>query len=176
MNTLAIIFLFLICYWRIKNQFNQRITLEFQYKIYDVRDKLREYAISGRIDKRSWQFKYLDESLTMIHQEMDQMNLFTSTMLAIKLKDKSFFQNDRKRVVKGMKENRYTEILYDEYGKLIVHYLLRKAFFVRFSILVSFLTIFIGKEMLERRKRWAKRTLNNVVFIPDETQNLNLIC
>jgi hypothetical protein len=177
MNTYAIIFLLLICYWKIKNSFNARLTIDFQYKIYDLRDKLREYTVMGKINKYDWQFKYLDESLTNFATELNNLNLFTSIMLSLRLnKTHKSFKSDKIKIVKGMAENQYTNILYDEYSTLLIHYVLRKAFFFRFSVLVSILSSIIGKSLVERYKRWMKRVLSNIKFFPEDSQDYNLSC
>src|SRR5690349_3085699 len=37
---------------------------EHQYRLYSLRDKLRQFAIDGKLDPKHWVFSYLDSSLT----------------------------------------------------------------------------------------------------------------
>lgn len=38
--------------------------LETEYKLYRLRDELRESAIAGRINPRNWVYRYIDSSIS----------------------------------------------------------------------------------------------------------------
>lgn len=49
-----------------------------RYRLYEIRDALREAAITGRINPRSWVFQYLDSSIAKTIDQLPRISLWQS--------------------------------------------------------------------------------------------------
>lgn len=89
-NLLIIAFLGLIIWAYDRSRFLKNLSLEYQYKLYTIRDELREQAILGNIDKDSWLFDLLDASTSKLISELPSLTIYYLIMLEfIYRKDKN---------------------------------------------------------------------------------------
>jgi hypothetical protein len=170
MTIYVIICLVLLVYWKVKNQYILRVTIKYQYKLYDLRDKLRDLAVANKIDKSSWRFKYLDGSISKTISELVSINLITTAILNTKYrKDKDFLFHEA-IIMKGMGEDGYSHFIYEEYGNLIIDYVYEKHFIVRRVLKWLFFCLFISDILAKGCTEWFKKEIGNFRILPETSQ------
>ncbi len=84
-------YVFIYNYEQAKRGRLDRVQLDFRYRLFAIRDELREEAISGEIDKESWVFKYLDTTITKSINLLPRMSIWVITYrLLTQKKDPQF--------------------------------------------------------------------------------------
>jgi len=134
MNTLVIICLIIILYWRARNLYYRRLTLEYRFKLYKLRDKLRWLAINEKIDKNNWVFDYMDTSISKTISIMDNMNLVFLLVIAIKNRNRKELVEFNKSVNVVVDKNKYLSEIFFEYGNLNIEFLMKKHYWITLII------------------------------------------
>lgn len=120
--------------------FKQRQSNIFRCKFFDLRSKLRDLVISGKVDSDSTLFLYLDHYLTSIIDDMSIVNLYKSMILGYLIKHKaSIATNDFDEV---LKENPLLSKIFTELISLLTQYSIRKHFVTLISLGIISLPIF----------------------------------
>ena len=67
----------ILSYWFVRARGQQRLAAirRNQFRLYALRDELRELAMSGEVSADDWVFRYLDTSLTRAVSELHRLNL-----------------------------------------------------------------------------------------------------
>ena len=132
MNTLVIICLIIVLYWRARNLYYKRLTLEYRFKLYRLRDQLRYFAIDGKIDKSNWVFNYMDTSISKTISIMDNMNLVFLIVIIIKNRNRKDLIEFNKSIETQVKLNKHLYDVYLEYGRLNIEFLMKKHYWIAF--------------------------------------------
>jgi hypothetical protein len=80
MNYLIITALILLIYWKVKNQYYERLAMIYSYRLQGLRDKLKDHAIAGDIDITDWRYRYLDNVISKNIHELPCLNMYLSVL------------------------------------------------------------------------------------------------
>lgn len=134
MNILICICLVIVVYWRARNMYYKRLTREYQFKLYKLRDELRTLAIDGKIDSKYWMFNYIDTSISKTISVMDNMNLFFLFLVAKKNNKNNKIESFKSAVTVELQKNSCLNDIYIQYGNLNVDFLIKKHYWLMFSM------------------------------------------
>lgn len=173
MNTLIIILIGLMLYWRCKNLYYNSIELEYEYRLFDLRDKLRRSAINGDIDKNSQFFRYLDSSICVTINELPRLNMLSLMMLSWRHRNNREIESFNKRLAVEIEGNKKSALLYDEYGELIFEYFTKRHYFLRILVIMVALTVKVmnGSFMVGKR---IKEKIVSIRFYPETSSPFRL--
>jgi len=143
-----------------------RLTKKHQYRLYDLRDQLRELAIDEKIDKQSWQFKYLDGSISKTVHELQYINIFATLFLVKRYNKDTNFGVYKLFIGKSMSDNAYTQFIYDEYGEIIFNYVISK----HFILLGIVLCLAMAIRQVENIKEKLKKSIGYFRIIPETSK------
>jgi hypothetical protein len=170
MTIYVIVFLALVVYWKLKNQYGERVTLEFQYKLFDLRDTLREYAIAGKIDKDDMVFKYLDGSISKTVNDLETINLYSVFILTSRYRNNPEFLSHKERISKEIGANKYTQVFYEQYGELVGRYIIKKHFMIKFAFVLHILSHLISNHLITNMRQRLRRATDTVRFAPETSK------
>lgn len=71
------------------------LALEYQYKLYALRDELRRYAIENPIVAKGWVFMYLDSTLTKFVPILPEVSIWQALALLLTYSDDARFKKRR---------------------------------------------------------------------------------
>jgi hypothetical protein len=77
----AAILISLILLYRSQRSAQEARDLQLRFRLYGVRDKLRDRAACGNIDPRSWAFEYLDGTISKTISFLDYHTLYGLILL-----------------------------------------------------------------------------------------------
>lgn len=133
MNTLFFITIILVLAWWTRNLHFRRLTTQYRFKLYALRDKLRMELINGKIDNNSETFNFLEYSVSKSIQYLDYLNIYTLLILSIKAhKDKNYIEF-AKNISKKLSEDTILLNYYFELNQIIYEFL-KKRFIISRSI------------------------------------------
>ena len=167
MNILIIISLTLIVYWKVRNNYYDRLCIKYSYRLYDLRDILRECAIEKKIDSNDWRFKYLDTSFSKTIGELPNLNIITSYFISNRYRNNKTFISRKTTLMKEMSlDSTYNAIFY-EYNKALLYYIFEKLFLVR--LLVIFIISFhiTSSGIVSKCKNSLKKIVSNIAVSPE---------
>jgi hypothetical protein len=72
----AFLFIFMVRLYRLQVLNAETVIVHNQYKLYALRDKLREAAMSKRIKPSNWVFQYLDSSIAKSIDALPSMTIW----------------------------------------------------------------------------------------------------
>lgn len=75
MNTIIVLFLIGLLYWRVRYLYLTNLYVEYSHKLYKLRDKLRMEIIQGNINKDSLGFRRLDFIISTFTYEIKNINI-----------------------------------------------------------------------------------------------------
>ena len=110
------------------------LSLEYQHKLYKLRDKVRMYAIDKKIKQHDIFFDYMDSSVCVTIKQMPNLNIITTIFLFYKHRNENRIQSFNKMISSNVQTNEYAKELYDEYGNIISEYLSKKHYIIGFSV------------------------------------------
>jgi hypothetical protein len=104
----------------------QTVVLKHQFRLYALRDALRECAMSGKVDAKNWVFQYLDSSIAKTIRVMPGLSLWR--VLVMMLVHRSGDESIRKcqEQLKGELEKSENEPL----ARIHLHYMGLVGFFL----------------------------------------------
>jgi hypothetical protein len=134
MNTLIIFLIAGIAYWRIRNLYYKSLALKYKHKLYALRDKTRRYAIEKKISPNSKFFDYLDTSICVTIKELDYLNLLTVLLLSRRHRNDKKVKEFGRALEHITEQNKYAKELFAEYGVILVDYVGKKHYIIRFCL------------------------------------------
>lgn len=101
---------------------NGTLAMEYRYRLYALRDRLRMRLIDGQIGKRSWAFDYLDSSLSVVIDKLSALSMYRAVLAAV-----MYHSDPRVAALRANLEiafNQYPALreTYSEYGDLLLEY------------------------------------------------------
>jgi hypothetical protein len=99
--------------------------LQHQYRLFKLRDDLREAAMMGNVDTGDWVFLYLDSSITKTIAHLKEISFWSAVLKAsLYSADENFVRNNRRLQEELEKPtNGALRDIYEAYGKAIAHWL-----------------------------------------------------
>ncbi len=110
--------------------------LRHQYRLYALRDALREAAIAGKVNPRSWVFGYLDSSIAKTIDRLPQISLWQGLALYLAYKHDAETIEAGARLTGELKkpENGTFSDIYVMYQAIIITYLMDRHIIFRLFI------------------------------------------
>lgn len=134
METLIIILIISIGYWKIRNSYYNYLDLEFQLDLYRLRDRLRTEAIEGKIKANDWFFDYMDSSICKTIEEVSSLNIFSIILLYLKNRKNERIISFRRKVNESLNKNQDAKKLYAEYGLITLNYIIKKHYIIKIIV------------------------------------------
>lgn len=108
-----------------------------QYRLYEIRDYLREAAMTGQVDPRDWVFQYLDSSIAKTIDQLSGISLWQSLGLWLVYgRDVRVAAASRNLALELSKEeNGLYRDVYTLYGATITTYLMDRHLLFRLLML-----------------------------------------
>lgn len=132
METFGAIFIAGILYWSLKTRHYNTLEVEYAFKLYALRDKLRNYAIDGKINHKNWIFSYLDTSISKSVSVLSAMNLVIILFFRKRIKQDPIYDLFEKALDTQFAKDPASEEIFNEYGQILYDYVKRKHFILRF--------------------------------------------
>lgn len=161
---LILIFAFLLTFSYLRMLRQRSISLESKYALYSLRDELRELAIDGKVDPRNWVFNYLDSSISVSIDRMNNISLWSLFAVAITHKQTKSEIARKKNLELGLSRSPELKRVYDQFGVILVVTTLEKH---KYSILTLLMPISGTITALGYIKQRIEKTILNLRIIPD---------
>lgn len=167
MNILLVIAILLVFYWRVRSLYYYRLNLKYKYEFYRLRDKLRQYAIEGKIDSQNWMFSYLDTSISKTVANIERINFFTSILLYRKHKKDTIVNFFAKKVDDGVKKNPYFKEIFTEYGAITFNLVLRKHYWLHLNLKLGIWSVMGLSKIVSHITNYVKYTSQAIRVVPE---------
>jgi len=101
---------------------------ECRYRLYALRDKLREMAMKGEVESSSWLFGYLDSSIAKTIRVLPRFSLWRMLAMYLAYKNDPRVSEARRHLGQSLArpENRRFAEIHTEYIGLMVTFLIRR--------------------------------------------------
>ena len=109
--------------WYIRYRRAEIITLESTYRLFALRDSLRQKAIYGDIDPQDWLFGYLDESISKLVSALPKLNIYFCLILFFTHRKQPKFREFRIRVDTELQGKEGLKDIYDRMGREILRFI-----------------------------------------------------
>ena len=131
---------------------------ENRFKLYGLRDKLRQQAIDGVIEHKNWLFDYLDSTITKVAVKLPELSIYNLIGLYFIHKNDEKLQISFKNLQNELKkeENKSFEETMNEFTEILACY-----FMSRHILLVR---SFIWKNRLQQK---IKKTIDFIRVLPE---------
>jgi len=121
--TIVIIALFIYFLGKKYRSYNNR---KYELRLFRLRDRLRDAAVSGKIKKDDWTYYFLDSSISKMTKNLRSVNIFYAMYLRKKhINDKAITDFNRQLKFK-LEKNSEIKAIYNEFQTILNMYLLSK--------------------------------------------------
>jgi hypothetical protein len=165
--TALIIFLALfLVYYALKHQ---RIILnrKFELRLFHLRDKVREMAIAGEINKNDWTFNYYDSSISKMTSQIKMMNIWHAMYLAKTHKNDEKLKSFQEHLNQTFAKNANYKKIQQEYIGILREYMFEKHFFFLSIVLQSLVTTMQSINLLKQLKQNAANSVRKLSVLPE---------
>lgn len=164
MNTLIIFVLVLITLsvWRRFHQ--QHSNLKFKYKLYALRDEVRELAYHNKIECDGWLFDYFDESLSKAISESYYITLFRIVMLDFEHKREPKLKEFKAKLEAEVSNSKEMLGIFQRYKDAIKDYVIDQHYV---SIKFILLPIIRLTSATSKAAHYFNRWVKGVVIFPE---------
>jgi len=118
--------------------------IRHRYRLYEIRDSLREAAMIGRVDPHHWVFQYLDSSIAKTIDQLPRISLWQSLGVWLTYRRDDRVEAAAQQLNRELQkeENTFYGKIYVLYGATIITYLMDRHILFRWAM-----------------RNWAKRGL-----------------
>ena len=152
----------LLLLWIFRNNRNREILLKYRYKLYKLRDNIREVeAKDPEIENVIFFYEYLEFSIVKLIDNLYIISIPTLIISYISSKLSKRHSEENKKIkqldlklkifLRKNKHNKKYEKLFDEYGEILVDYFIDRHLLTLFSTLESVHIIIKVKNFLVRK-------------------------
>jgi len=146
------------------------IAHKFKYRLYALRDKLRNSVIEGKI-KKEWYFYHLDNVLSRQINELDTINIWAVIGIYLRHKNNKDINVFRSKIDAILVASPEYASLYAEYSKIIAQFFLRKHF-ITFLFLMLTSIPFIGSFLVasnyyQKLRASFKEKIEELIKLPE---------
>ena len=163
---MIIYIIFLIWFLFVLESFRKRrieaLFLDYKYRLYALRDELRELVLKGEIKNRNWVFLYLDSSIVRTINYIHKLNIYQGLFLF-------FMHREDNRVIRA-REQLLTELqkpcnlelkrIHEKYGKILGCFMFERHRALSNFALITFVISYITK------KKWEE-FLETITELPE---------
>lgn len=172
LNALLVVLVILLVYWRIRNLYYNSLALEYQFKLFKLRDKLRHYSIDKKINSKEVFFDYLDTSICVTVKELPNLNIFGIIYLNWKHKGEHLPEQFKKMTNDGM-QNEFSKEIFNEYGKIIFEYIKKRHYLIHlFSICIA--SVFYGVKFIRNAVNDTTKAIEDVRIFPETSASYRM--
>lgn len=124
--------IFILCVILFVNRKLRRdvIIQKYQFKIYKLRDELREKLIDDEINPNNWLFDYLDRSFAKAAKVLKDLTFYKAIYLTSTHKNDDKFLALIKHMEIGFKGDPVLKDIHERYSKLLIYYFIERHFAV----------------------------------------------
>lgn len=136
------------------------LKLETKYKLFALRDELREAAIKGEIPNNNW-LDYMDTTLTRTIQRIDVVNLWAALVFSVRhRKDEGALERLEHRMKEAfrLEENRKIAEIHRKYRECLSNFLRARHPIVSFTETVVEKVLIKGLEAASGREKEITQT------------------
>lgn len=105
--------------WYFRLQRNEVLFLQYRYRFFALRDRLREKAIAKEVDCDHWMFDFYDNSLCGIVDSLPRINIYYTIALFLLHRKQGKFLKFRAKLSEGLKEDPEFKEIDDEFTALL---------------------------------------------------------
>lgn len=168
------IFIVLFIWGKLQQEKRRILFLETEYKVYQLRDKLRHLVIVGKIAKENWVFQYLDSTLTKSAHRLGGVGLYVIiTSIIVHRKDESLIRakdhlfNELSKPENSELADIYMETLVT-YGRYLVEKHQIAILFIKTLAFFPLITV----NILVNKRDSAEENFGEEILIEPETSTL----
>lgn len=161
---LAILFMLALS----RKLFQIYVKQKFEYRVFALRDRLRMLAIDGKLDPRSWEFSYTDNTLSKSIESSYYITLLSVTVFSMRAGDDPRQKEFRDKFNDMLDKSPDLKALFNDHAKAMVDYVFGQHLVTYQCILKPLLSIFIGAGLLRRR---VESLVNRVLIVSDNNPN-----
>jgi len=148
---------------------------KYELMLYRLRDKLRDYAIEGKIKPYDWTFHYLDTSISKMTGHFKMINIFHAIYLRNKhIGDKSI-DDFKVHLDYSLKKNHYSKEIYDEFNSILSDYLFSKHIILFSMTAVAVYSYIRSVTKYKKFKLETEDSINKLTFMPETSTSDDFI-
>jgi hypothetical protein len=137
-----------------------------QLSLYKLRDKLRQKAYEGSIEKNQWMFDYLDSSISKTICNLPFINLWNVILLLQLHKNNKDNLHDFKHHLElAYKKNKEFKNLHQEFSQIILNHIIHSHIIIIALFIISHLTI----KWLKNINKFLYKTIDGVTDLPENS-------
>lgn len=110
--------------------------LRHQYRLYSVRDALREAAMNGDVNPRSWVFQYLDSSIAKTIDHLPEVSLWQALALWLAYRHDTEIMEAEKQLARELQKpgNEFFREIHIFYQAMVISYLMDRHIIFRMFV------------------------------------------
>lgn len=118
--------LFIVDRWRRLQQ--ESLVVRYKYRLYALRDELREHVIEGRIQNNNWVFDYLDSSITKACDILKFVHIGRLFVVVLYDRNDARFERAQQHLEQQLKkpECAHLKDVRDKFGEILGEYFCEK--------------------------------------------------
>ncbi len=142
------------------------LLLEMRFKLFALRDELREGVISGTTPENNW-FEYLDTSITKAIDLLPTITVWEALALVLRYRNDEEVQRAQMTLFEALsrEENKKLAEIYGEFVVCIVEVLFRRHIGIRYGMTAAAKIVVSAKEF--------KKKAAQIVTVAPETSTLS---
>lgn len=119
-------------YFELKSIRSKTIVTKSRYRLFALRDKLREHVMEERIKKNNWVFDYIDSTLTKTCDDLDWLNIWRALVVLLTDRNDIKFERARDHLENELKKSKniFLREIHEEYADILLEYILEKHNFI----------------------------------------------
>lgn len=126
-----------------------------QFRLYALRDALREAAMRKEVNPKSWVFLYLDSSIARTISALDRMTLWHVLLTALTHYQDESSRNAMEQLQKELHKpaNKILKELHDQYTAEVSLFLIDRHLSIKIALSNILTAIRVGRSLRQRWKR-----------------------
>jgi hypothetical protein len=147
-----------IAAYGVQKQSNECTVDEHRYKLYRLRDELRESAIAGDVSPSNWVFQYLDSSTAKTIAMLPEINLWSGCLIAIWRRHDDRVARAHKHLNRELSKpsNKKLAAYHDKYVEVCFSFLFQRHSGVRFFLCRLAEAIVVGQWVQRKTRRMVQ--------------------
>ena len=167
METILTILVFSFLVTLIWKEYKKYLIQKFKYRLFELRDKLRDNVIKGNINKNNWAFDYIDSSISKSINGLDGLNLWRAILLFSLHRKDERLNEFRANFNKQLEKNNNLSLIYTEYGQLITRYILSKHGLTFTISAMGLLPVIMSAFMIKQSINMANKAVKELRNFPE---------
>ncbi len=129
MNLLLLLLIGVLIYWRVSHLDGKNVSLEFKNRLFSIRDRLRFYAIQGKLKVEDPIFIRLEQLLIKLARDSEKLNIYYLVIIyVLKNPTEEDYAELEKDFLNPVMGNKYYKETYNNIKSSLFQMLYRKHF------------------------------------------------